>query len=51
MKASPLAKKLAAEKGIDISKIKGSADGGRVVKKDIDSYKPQTDDRQHTNRK
>lgn len=42
IKASPLAKKLAADKGIDISQIKGSADGGRIVKKDIDSYKPDT---------
>ena len=40
VKASPLAKKLAAEKGIDISKIPGSGDGGRIVKADIDSYKP-----------
>jgi pyruvate dehydrogenase E2 component (dihydrolipoamide acetyltransferase) len=40
IKASPLAKKLAVDKGIDISKIKGSADGGRIVKKDVDSYKP-----------
>ncbi|MET0637033.1 MAG: pyruvate dehydrogenase complex dihydrolipoamide acetyltransferase [Chitinophagaceae bacterium] len=38
--ASPLAKKLAAEKGIDISKINGSGDGGRIVKSDIDNYKP-----------
>jgi len=40
IKASPLAKKLAAEKGIDISKLSGSGDGGRIVKADIDSYKP-----------
>ena len=40
IKASPLAKKLAADKGIDISKIQGSGDGGRIVKKDVDSYKP-----------
>ncbi|MBS1934713.1 MAG: 2-oxo acid dehydrogenase subunit E2, partial [Bacteroidetes bacterium] len=40
VKASPLAKKLAAEKGIDISKIPGSGDGGRVVKSDVDNYKP-----------
>ena len=40
IKASPLAKKLAAEKGIDISKLKGSGDGGRIVKADVDSYKP-----------
>jgi pyruvate dehydrogenase E2 component (dihydrolipoamide acetyltransferase) len=40
VKASPLAKKLAAEKGIDISKISGTGDGGRIVKSDIDNYKP-----------
>jgi pyruvate dehydrogenase E2 component (dihydrolipoamide acetyltransferase) len=40
IKASPLAKKLATEKGIDISKVYGSGDGGRVTKKDIDSYVP-----------
>lgn len=39
VKASPLAKKLAAEKGIDITKVKGSGDGGRIIKADIDGYK------------
>ena len=43
VKASPLAKKLAADKGIDISKVSGSGDGGRVTKKDIDGYTPTTD--------
>ena len=42
VKASPLAKKLAADKGIDISKIQGSGDNGRIVKKDVDSYQPAT---------
>lgn len=42
VKASPLAKKLAAEKGIDISQVSGSGDGGRVTKKDIDNYTPST---------
>jgi pyruvate dehydrogenase E2 component (dihydrolipoamide acetyltransferase) len=37
LKASPLAKKLAAEKGIDINKISGSGDGGRIVKADVDA--------------
>ena len=37
---SPLAKKLASEKGIDISLIKGTGDNGRIIKRDIDSYKP-----------
>ncbi len=40
VKASPLAKKIAADKGIDISKVSGSGDGGRVIKKDIDQYTP-----------
>jgi len=40
IKASPLAKKLAAEKGIDLSKVNGSGDNGRITKKDIDSYVP-----------
>jgi pyruvate dehydrogenase E2 component (dihydrolipoamide acetyltransferase) len=40
VKASPLAKKLAAEKGIDISQVNGSGDGGRIIKKDIDTYVP-----------
>lgn len=42
VKASPLAKKLAAEKGIDISRVSGSGDGGRIIKSDIDNYKEQT---------
>lgn len=41
IKASPLAKKLAQEKGIDIAQVKGSGDGGRIVKSDIDNYKAQ----------
>jgi pyruvate dehydrogenase E2 component (dihydrolipoamide acetyltransferase) len=40
VKASPLAKKLAQEKGIDIGQVPGSGDNGRITKKDIDSYKP-----------
>ena len=42
VKASPLAKRLAAEKGIDISQVPGSGDGGRIIKKDVDSFVPQT---------
>lgn len=37
-KASPLAKKLAGEKGIPVSLLKGSGDGGRVVRRDIENY-------------
>ncbi len=40
IKASPLAKKLAEEKGIDLKAVQGSGDGGRIVKQDIDNYKP-----------
>lgn len=39
--ASPLAKKLAEEKGIDLRYVKGSGDNGRIVKQDVDAYKPQ----------
>ena len=39
IKASPLAKRLAAEKGIDLSKVHGTGDGGRITKEDIESYK------------
>ena len=41
IKASPLAKRIAAEKGFDISKINGTGDGGRIVKSDIEGYKIQ----------
>ena len=38
--ASPLAKKMAEDKGIDLSKVEGSGENGRIDKKDIESYKP-----------
>jgi pyruvate dehydrogenase E2 component (dihydrolipoamide acetyltransferase) len=40
IKVSPLAKALAKEKGIDLSKVKGSAENGRITKSDIENYKP-----------
>lgn len=40
VKASPLAKKIAKEKGIDLSQVKGSAENGRIVKKDVENFKP-----------
>ncbi len=40
LKASPLAKKLAEEKGINIQDISGSGENGRIVKKDIENYSP-----------
>lgn len=42
VKASPLAKKIAQEKGVDLRSLQGSGDGGRIVKADIDNYKPGT---------
>lgn len=40
IKASPLAKKLAKDKGVDIGKIEGSGDQGRITKRDVENYKP-----------
>ncbi|WP_339923283.1 pyruvate dehydrogenase complex dihydrolipoamide acetyltransferase [uncultured Cyclobacterium sp.] len=40
IKASPLAKKMASEKGIDISQVQGSGDSGRIIKKDIENFVP-----------
>ena len=37
---SPLANKLAIEKGIDLTQVKGTGDSGRIVKRDIENYKP-----------
>lgn len=41
VKASPLAKKLAEEKGIDIKQVTGTGDNGRIIKRDIENYTPQ----------
>ncbi|HLG49949.1 MAG TPA: pyruvate dehydrogenase complex dihydrolipoamide acetyltransferase [Reyranella sp.] len=38
--ASPLAKRIAAEKGIDLANLKGSGPNGRIVKADVESAKP-----------
>jgi pyruvate dehydrogenase E2 component (dihydrolipoamide acetyltransferase) len=38
--ASPLAKKIAADKGIKISDITGSGENGRIIKKDVENYTP-----------
>lgn len=37
---SPLAKKMAEDKGIDVQTLQGSGDNGRIVKKDIENYQP-----------
>jgi len=41
VKASPLAKKLAGDKGIDLSMVSGSGEFGRIVKKDIENFSPK----------
>ncbi|GDX52076.1 dihydrolipoamide acetyltransferase component of pyruvate dehydrogenase complex [Bacteroidota bacterium] len=38
IKASPLAKKIAADSGVNISQVLGSGDDGRIIKKDIEAY-------------
>ena len=40
VKASPLARKLAADRGIDLNMVQGSGDHGRIVKRDVDSFNP-----------
>ncbi|HAL83182.1 MAG TPA: pyruvate dehydrogenase [Mucilaginibacter sp.] len=40
IKASPLARKIAKEKGINLNDVKGSAEGGRIIKKDVEEYVP-----------
>ena len=41
-KSSPMARRIAEEKGISIGNIPGSGDGGRVVKRDVETYNPMT---------
>ena len=38
--ASPLAKKIASDKGLDLAKVKGSGDHGRIVKRDVENLQP-----------
>ncbi|MGX1929895.1 2-oxo acid dehydrogenase subunit E2 [Flagellimonas sp. 2504JD4-2] len=38
--ASPLAKKIAGEKGINLADVKGSGDHGRIVKRDVENFQP-----------
>ncbi|MBO6606856.1 pyruvate dehydrogenase complex dihydrolipoamide acetyltransferase [Psychroserpens sp.] len=38
--ASPLAKKMAQDKGIDLTQVQGSGENGRIVKRDIENFKP-----------
>jgi pyruvate dehydrogenase E2 component (dihydrolipoamide acetyltransferase) len=38
--ASPLAKKIAADKGINLSQVQGTGDHGRIIKRDVENYTP-----------
>jgi pyruvate dehydrogenase E2 component (dihydrolipoamide acetyltransferase) len=38
--ASPLAKKIASDKGINLSDVNGSGENGRIIKKDVENYTP-----------
>lgn len=40
VRASPLARKIAKDKGINLNEVKGSAEGGRIVKKDVEQHQP-----------
>lgn len=40
IKASPLARNIAREKGIDLAQVSGSGPGGRIVKADVESFRP-----------
>lgn len=39
--ASPIAKKIALERGIPLSKVKGSGPDGRIIREDVEKYKPE----------
>lgn len=43
IKASPLAKKLAKQRGIDLATLKGSGPGGRIMKRDLERAEPTED--------
>ena len=38
--ASPLARKIAEDKGIDLNQVKGTGENGRIVKSDVENFKP-----------
>lgn len=41
LKISPLARKMAKEKGISLNELEGTGEGGRIIKRDIDNFKPR----------
>lgn len=48
IKASPLAKKMAEDKGIELSSVDGSGPEGRIIKRDIENYEPSKDEKPTT---
>lgn len=48
IKASPLAKKMAEDKGIDLSSVDGSGPEGRIIKRDIENYAPSKEEAEST---
>ncbi len=42
IKISPLARKIAKDKGFDINQISGTGDGGRIIKRDLDNFTPKS---------
>lgn len=47
LKASPLARKMAEDLGIDLGDVKGTGEGGRIVKRDIEGYTPKSSKTPH----
>jgi pyruvate dehydrogenase E2 component (dihydrolipoamide acetyltransferase) len=41
LKISPLARKMAKDKGIQLQELEGSGEGGRIIKRDVDNFKPK----------
>lgn len=41
LKISPLARKMAKDKGIQLGELEGSGEGGRIIKRDVDNFKPK----------
>ena len=42
VKASPLARKIAAQKGIDLARVTGTGPGGRIVRADVENFQPSS---------